>query len=138
MSRDAMPRARGMASRLMEEANGYNTEVTQKAEGDASRFKSVLGEYAKAPGVTRDRLYIDMMQSVLGNSSKVLIDQKAGGNLLYLPLDKLLQGNAAAAAAAVAADTQATAPRPGAATAPEPAAPVDSGRSRDAMRNRER
>ena len=76
---DVVPRARGMASRLIEEANGYNTEVIQKSEGDASRFKSVLSEYAKAPGVTRDRLYIDMMQSVLGNTTKVLIDQKAGG-----------------------------------------------------------
>ena len=62
---DVVPRARGMASRLLEEANGYNTEVTQRSEGDASRFKSILTEYARAPGVTRDRLYLDMMQSVL-------------------------------------------------------------------------
>ena len=88
---DVVPRARGNASRLLEEANGYNTEVTQRAEGDASRFRSILTEYAKAPAVTRDRLYLDMMQSVLGNTSKVLVDQKAGSNLLYLPLDKLMQ-----------------------------------------------
>src|SRR6185503_5326346 len=94
---DVIPRARGTASRLMEEANGYNTEVTQRAEGDASRFKSILTEYARAPGVTRDRLYLDMMQSVLTNSSKVLIDQKTGANLLQLPLDKLLQQSAASA-----------------------------------------
>ena len=75
---DVVPRARGLASRLLEEANGYNTEVTQRAEGDAARFRSVLTEYVKAPGVTRDRLYLDMMQSVLGNSSKVIVDQKAG------------------------------------------------------------
>ena len=89
---DVVPRARGMASRLLEEANGYNAEVVQQAEGDASRFRQILVEYEKAPGVTRDRLYLDMMQSVLGNASKVLVDQKAGsGSLLYLPLDKLMQ-----------------------------------------------
>jgi modulator of FtsH protease HflK len=134
---DVVPRARGMASRLMEEANGYNTEVIQKSEGDASRFKSVLAEYAKAPGVTRDRLYIDMMQSVLGNSTKVLIDQKAGGNLLYLPLDKLVQQSLSASAAAAAPDLSSGA-RPPAATAPEPAVPLDPSRSREGMRSRER
>jgi membrane protease subunit HflK len=120
-----------MASRLMEEANGYNTEVTQRAEGDASRFKSVLTEYSKAPGVTRDRLYLDMMQSVLGNSSKVLVDQKSGGNLLYLPLDKLMQQ----AAPGAAADASAV---PRAAPLPEPAVTVDPSRSREALRSRER
>ena len=136
---DVVPRARGMASRLMEEANGYNTEVIQKSEGDASRFKSVLSEYAKAPGVTRDRLYLDMMQSVLGSSTKVLIDQKAGGgNLLYLPLDKLIQ-QSAAAAAAVTPDLPSSAARPGTTVpAPEPAGSLDASRSRDGMRSRER
>ncbi len=75
---DVVPRARGMASRLLQEADGYNASVVQKAEGDASRFRQILVEYTKAPAVTRERLYLDMMQSVLGNSSKVLIDQKAG------------------------------------------------------------
>ncbi len=89
-----MPRARGQASRLLQEADGYNASVTQRADGDASRFRQILVEYAKAPGVTRERLYLDMMQSVLGNSSKVLIDQKAGNNLLYLPLDQLLKQSA--------------------------------------------
>ncbi len=90
------------ASRLLQEADGYNASVVQRAEGDASRFKQILVEYAKAPAVTRERMYLDMMQSVLGNSSKVLIDQKAGNNLLYLPLDQLLKQSAAGAA--VAAD----------------------------------
>ena len=131
---DVVPRARGMASRLNEEANGYKTEVMQRAEGDAARFRDILVEYQKAPGVTRDRLYLDMMQSVLGNSSKILIDQKSGANLLNLPLDKLMQQGAAAAAAPGAPpDAAATPPRTSA--APEPA--VDPSRARDALRNRE-
>ena len=91
---DVVPRARGNAARLLEEANGYLASVVQKAEGDASRFRQILIEYAKAPAVTRERLYLDMMQSVLGSTSKVLVDQKAGSNLLYLPLDKLIQQSA--------------------------------------------
>ena len=131
---DVVPRARGMASRLNEEANGYKTEVMQRAEGDAARFRDILVEYQKAPAVTRDRLYLDMMQSVLGNSSKILIDQKSGANLLNLPLDKLMQQGAAAAAVPGAApDTAATPPRTPA--VPEPA--VDPSRARDALRNRE-
>jgi len=132
---DIVPRARGQASRLNEEANGYKTEVVQRAEGDAARFRDILVEYNKAPGVTRDRLYLDMMQSVLGNSSKVLIDQKSGANLLNLPLDKLLQQGAAASAATSASDSTALPPRP--ATPPEPAVSVDQSRSREALRNRE-
>ncbi|MFO1314103.1 MAG: FtsH protease activity modulator HflK [Burkholderiales bacterium] len=131
---DVVPRARGMASRLLEEANGYNTEVTQRAEGDAARFKSILTEYLRAPGVTRDRLYLDMMQSVLGGTSKVLVDPKSGNNLLYLPLDKLMQQAGAAAAAA----PEVAAPRPSAAPQPESAAPADAARSREGLRSRER
>jgi modulator of FtsH protease HflK len=97
---DVVPRARGMASRLTQEADGYNASVVQRAEGDASRFRQITVEYAKAPAVTRERLYLDMMQSVLGNSSKVLIDQKSGNSLLYLPLDQLLKQSQAATAAA--------------------------------------
>src|SRR4030095_3138284 len=96
-------------------------------------FREILVEYQKAPGVTRDRLYLDMMQSVLGNSSKVLIDQKGSGTLLYLPLDKLMQQGGAAAAAG--SDAGAAAPR--AATPPEPAVTIDPSRSRDALRNRD-
>jgi membrane protease subunit HflK len=131
---DVIPRARGTASRLMEEANGYNTEVTQRAEGDASRFKSILTEYTRAPGVTRDRLYLDMMQSVLTNSSKVLIDQKTGANLLQLPLEKLLQQSAASAGTS----EPSSAPRTTVAPAPEPAVPIDPARAREGLRNRER
>jgi membrane protease subunit HflK len=130
---DVVPRARGMASRLMEEANGYKTEVVQRAEGDAARFREILVEYQKAPGVTRDRLYLDMMQSVLGNASKIYIDQKSGANLLNLPLSQLLQG-APASTAAPPSDPGAAPPR---VTPPEPAAAVDPARSRDTLRNRE-
>jgi membrane protease subunit HflK len=130
-----VPNARGTAARLLEEANGYNAEVTQRAEGDASRFKSILTEYAKAPVVTRDRLYLDMMQSVLTNSSKVMIDQKSGSNLLYMPLEKLMQLSTGAAATS----TDAMAPSRSAVPAPaEPAVALDPSRSREALRNRER
>ncbi len=97
---NVVPLARGMASRLLQEADGYNASVVQRAEGDASRFRQVLVEYNKAPAVTRERLYLDMMQSVLGNSSKVLIDQKNGNSLLYLPLDQLLRQSQASSAGA--------------------------------------
>jgi len=130
---DVVPRARGLASRLIEEANGYNTEVTQRSEGDAARFRSIVTEYNKAPGVTRDRLYLDMMQSVLASSNKVIIDQKAGGNLLYLPLDKLMQQ-----AAAVPANDAPQVPRSSQPPAPDPTPPVEAPRTRDGLRSRER
>jgi len=130
---DVVPRARGMASRLMEEANGYKTEVMQRAEGDASRFREILVEYQKAPGVTRDRLYLDMMQSVLGNSSKLLIDQKSA-SLLNLPLGQLLQQSGAPAPGAPVPDSTSGAPR---AATPDPGVSIDQSRSRDALRNRE-
>jgi len=134
---DVVPRARGMASRLLEEANGYNTEVTQRAEGDASRFRSILTEYTRAPGVTRDRLYLDMMQSVLTNSSKVVIDQKAGsGNLLYMPLDKLMQQ--AAGATVVTSPDAVAPPRTNNPVTPEPPAAADPSRAREGLRSRER
>jgi membrane protease subunit HflK len=128
---DVVPRARGLAARLLEEANGYGAEVTQRAEGDASRFRSVVAEYNKAPGVTRDRLYLDMMQSVLGNSSKVFVDQKGGSNLLYLPLDKLMQ-QSGAGGGDVPSQRPATTPPPESVPPPEPP------RTRDGLRSRER
>ncbi|MEW6313490.1 MAG: FtsH protease activity modulator HflK [Pseudomonadota bacterium] len=88
---DVIPKARGAAARLMQEAEGYKQRLIATAEGDASRFKQLLTEYNKAPGVTRERLYLEMMQEVLSNTSKVLVDQKNNNNLLYLPLDKLMQ-----------------------------------------------
>jgi membrane protease subunit HflK len=86
----ASPKARGAASRLLEEANAYRESVVATAEGDASRFKQVLEEYRKAPAVTRDRMYIETMQKIFESTTKVMIDAKSGSNLLYLPLDKLI------------------------------------------------
>jgi membrane protease subunit HflK len=128
---DVVPKARGTASRLTEEANGYRQRVVANAEGEASRFKQVLAEYSKAPGVTRDRLYLDTIQQILSNTSKIVVDAKASGNLLYLPLDKIMQMPAAGALAEGAASGR---PLP-----TEPPAPPDIGaRSRDALRARER
>ena len=128
---EVVPRARGMASRLIEEANGYTTEVVQKAEGDASRFRSILFEYQKAPAVTRDRLYLDMMQSVLATTPKVIVDQKAGGSLLYLPLDKLMQQSTGAASSETT--TTPPVPRP-----PDPQVAIEPPRGREQLRTRER
>jgi modulator of FtsH protease HflK len=130
---NVVPLARGMASRLLQEADGYNASVVQRAEGDASRFRQVLVEYNKAPAVTRERLYLDMMQSVLGNSSKVLIDQKNGNSLLYLPLDQLLrQSQASSTGPAAGADAR------GAAPTPEASVTLDPTHSRDLPRSRDR
>ncbi len=133
---DVVPRARGNAARLMEEANGYRTEVEQRAQGDAERFNRILVEYQKAPAVTRDRLYLDMMQTVLGNASKVLVDQKSG-SLLYLPLDKLMQQAVPAAPAVVTPDVGAGAVPPTRAAPSESSMTLDPSRSRDALRNRD-
>jgi membrane protease subunit HflK len=88
---DVVPRARGEAARLLQEAEGYKQKAIADAQGDAARFSQLLAEYQKAPAVTRQRLYLDTMQQVMINSSKVLVDQKGNGSLLYLPLDKLQQ-----------------------------------------------
>ncbi len=88
---DVIPRASGTAARLIQESQGYKLSVIANAEGDASRFKQVLVEYEKATTVTRERMYLDMMQQVMGNISKVMVDQKSGNSLLYLPLDKLME-----------------------------------------------
>jgi len=128
---DVVPRARGMAARLMQEAEGYRSRVVEQAEGDAARFRQIVAEYNKSPQVTRDRLYLDAMQQILSNTSKVLIDQKSGGgNLLYLPLDKLMQ--------MTNPNTTPPAETP-VAKPPEPAAAPEGGaRGREAFRSRER
>jgi len=130
---DVIPRAQGTAARLKEEAEGYRSRIVAQAEGDSQRFNSVLTEYQKAPAVTRDRLYIDTMQQVYSNVSKVMIDSQNNSNLLYLPLDKLIQ-QAAAPASAVAAAPPAVEPTIPSST---PSGTVDV-RSRDGQRSRDR
>lgn len=137
---DVIPKAQGTAARLREEAAGYSARVVAQAEGDAQRFKSVLTEYQKAPGVTRDRLYIDTMQQIYSNVTKVVVDSHQGTNLLYLPLDKLIQSSAAGAPSAVVA---APVPNPSSTSTAEvpaptsPAAVSQDVRSRDGLRSRD-
>jgi membrane protease subunit HflK len=97
---DVIPRAVGSASRLKEESDAYKARITAQAQGDAQRFRSVLTEYQKAPQVTRDRMYTDAMQQVYTNVTKVLVESRQGSNLLYLPLDKIMQQSASGGAAA--------------------------------------
>ncbi len=86
-----VPEARGEAQRYLEEAEGYKQRVIAQASGEAERFNKLYAEYRLAPEVTRERMYIDMMESVMSNSSKVMIDIEGGNNILYLPLDKIIQ-----------------------------------------------
>jgi membrane protease subunit HflK len=94
-SNDILPKARGKAARMEQEAAAYRDEIIAKAEGEAERFTKVLAEYKKAPKVTRERLYLEAMESVLGNSNKVMVDVKKGNSLMYLPLDRLGQRQSA-------------------------------------------
>ncbi|HIV69431.1 MAG TPA: FtsH protease activity modulator HflK [Candidatus Aquabacterium excrementipullorum] len=139
---DVIPKAQGTAARLREEAAGYSARVVAQADGDAQRFRAVYAEYQKAPAVTRDRLYIDTMQQVYSNVTKVMVDSRQGSNLLYLPLDKLLQAsgaNAPAGGSSSAAPTSPT-PVPDTTTVPSSSSPSLAGdaRSRDNLRTRER
>ncbi|WP_428424193.1 FtsH protease activity modulator HflK [Methylibium sp.] len=127
---DVIPKAQGTASRLREEAEGYKARVIAQADGDASRFRQVLTEYQKAPGVTRDRLYVDTMREVYSNVSKIMIESRTGSNLLYLPLDKLMQSAGATAATA--------APTPVLPTTESTGTSQNDVRSRDNQRSRER
>jgi membrane protease subunit HflK len=135
-SNKAIPEANGTASRLLAEANGYAGAVVANAEGDASRFRQILVEYMKAPAVTRERLYLDMMQSLLGSTSKILIDQKGGANnLIYLPVDKLIHDSRTAEGA----DAASVANPADASKVPSSDAGIglEPPRSRDDLRNRE-
>jgi len=128
---DVIPKAQGTAARLREQAEGYKSRVISEADGDAQRFASVLTEYQKAPTVTRDRLYIDAMQQVYSNVSKVMVDTRNNSNLLYLPLDKLLQQSAPGTPAVTS-----TAPTPP--VGEPPVAGSADARSRDNQRGRDR
>ena len=131
---DVVPRATGAASRLKEEANAYRERIVAQAEGDAQRFKAILPEYQKAPQVTRDRLYTETFQQVYSNVTKVLVDSKQGSNLLYLPLDKILQqvsGQQASAGGTSAPATADTSLPPSGVTPPPDTRSRDNQRSRD-------
>jgi membrane protease subunit HflK len=128
---DVVPRAVGAASRLTQEADGYKARIVAQAQGDAQRFKSLVGEYQKAPQVTRDRLYIDAMQQIYSNTTKVLVDSKQGSNLLYLPLDKIIQQTAQPVAPAASAETAGGVANAVTGTPPAMDARARDGRSRD-------
>jgi membrane protease subunit HflK len=134
---DVIPRAVGSASRLKEEADAYKARVVAQAQGDAQRFRSVYAEYQKAPQVTRDRMYLDTMQQIYGNVTKVLVESRQGSSLLYLPLEKILQMgggggvNAEASSAAVLGGTPVQ-------VLPPANVLSNDARTRDGSRSRER
>ena len=133
---DVVPRAVGAASRLKEESQAYRERIVAQAEGDAQRFKAVLPEYQKAPQVTRDRMYLDAMQQIYTNVTKVVVDSKQGSNLMYLPLDKLMQVTSSPLAPGASPEVNANGNAASAAPA-QVAPPVDP-RSRDSLRSRDR
>ena len=133
---DVIPRAVGSASRLNEEAAAYKARIVAQAQGDAQRFSAILAEYQKSPQVTRDRMYLEAMQQIYGNVTKVLVESRQGSNLLYLPLDRIMQSVAAGGTALEGAST-------GSAAMPAvPATPSSTfsndPRARDSNRTRDR
>ena len=153
---DIIPRAKGTGERLIQEAEGYKARVVATAEGDATRFKQVLVEYAKAPQVTRDRMYIDSMREMYSNVTKVLVDTTKSNSLLYLPLDKIVAQVSAESAQTAASQTgSGNSPTPtgsvtvGGATgvnnpasssssSSNPASSVNNADKRDGLRSRDR
>jgi membrane protease subunit HflK len=127
---DVVPKARGSAARLTEEANAYRQRIVANAEGESSRFRQVLDAYSKAPQVTRERLYLDTMQDVMTSTSKIMLDARSSGNVLFLPLDKIMQMSAGA----VASDSG----TPGAPRADMPSTFDPTARTRDGLRSRDR
>jgi modulator of FtsH protease HflK len=132
---DVIPRAVGSASRLKEESDAYKARIVAQASGDTQRFKSVLAEYQKAPQVTRDRMYLDTMQQIYSNVTKVVVDSKQGANLLYLPLDKLMQMAGQPDSGVISIAPPATPAVPG---TPAPGSLSTDPRARDASRTRDR
>ncbi|MGG2395623.1 FtsH protease activity modulator HflK [Pseudomonas sp. SH1-B] len=126
-----IPEARGQAQRLLEEANGYRDEVIARAQGEADRFTKLVAEYRKAPEVTRERLYLDTMQELMANTSKVLVTgDKGQNNLLYLPLDKMIDSRGGASSSSSSANSSNTTTR-------DPAVPLSSDLSQRNLRSRE-
>ncbi len=120
---DVIPRARGSAERLIQEAEAYRERVIATATGDADRFRKIVVEYNKAPAVTRERMYLEAMQQVFTNVSKVMVDSRSNSNLLYLPLDRLMQQSAAGLMGTPGGLMQ---PPPSSPTGPAPAAAPES------------
>ncbi|KVW41696.1 HflK protein [Burkholderia ubonensis] len=146
---DLLPKAQGDAAKLIDEAKAYADRVVTQAEGDAERFKQVYAQYSKAPAVIRERMYLETMQEIYSNSTKIFVGSKGGNNVLYLPLDKLVeQGRqSAAGAAAPAGASAAEVPAPAAASTPSASVPASAAapasgsdvlRSREAFRSRSR
>jgi modulator of FtsH protease HflK len=136
---DVVPKARGAASRLAQESEGYRARIIANAEGEAARFKQVLVEYQKAPAVTRDRMYLEVMQQIFSNTTKLMVDSRSSNNLMYLPLDKLLSQSAADAAARSPASAPSTAPAPTVEPAPTLELPrANDARGRESRMSRDR
>ncbi|MFZ2855085.1 MAG: FtsH protease activity modulator HflK [Rhodocyclaceae bacterium] len=143
---DVVPKAKGTAARLLQEADGYKQRLIATAEGDASRFKQINTEYAKAPEVTRSRMYLETMQQIYASTSKVMVDTKGQGNLLYLPLDKLMQATGALTGAASQSGVGSSAEMPAQIHAtptisndiPPQVVDKNEARSREALRSRDR
>jgi membrane protease subunit HflK len=133
-SNDILPKARGEASRRQSDAEAYKARVTADAEGEAARFEALLKEYEQAPAVTRERLYIEAMEEVLTRSNKVLLDARGNGNLVYLPIDKILE-NRTSVPVTGSGSARVTSPP---AAAPEPQGEIEasSSRSREDLRTR--
>ena len=132
---DVVPRAVGTASRLGEEAAAYKARIVAQAQGDGQRFSALLAEYQKAPQVTRDRLYLEAMQQIYSNVTKVLVESRQGSNLLYLPLDKIMQGVAQQPSVAAVDGPPAA---PSSAPAAAPSGFGNDSRTRDNSRSRDR
>jgi membrane protease subunit HflK len=133
---DVVPKARGVAARLFEEANGYRQSVIATAQGDAARFRQILAEYERAPAVTRERMYLDAMQGILSSTSKIIVDQKSGGqNLLLLPLDKLMQLSSASSPTTITAPAESSVRSSPPTDVPPP---TDITTRRDSLRSRDR
>ena len=132
-SNDILPRARGQAARVIEEANAYQAQVIAQAEGDASRFTQVLAEYRRAPNIMRERLYIETIESIMKNVSKVIVDVEGGNNMLFLPIDRLMSGEIGRAAGGAATGSSGVR----SSGSPAPLMLDDAGdRARAAMRDR--
>jgi membrane protease subunit HflK len=130
---DVVPKARGVAARLFEEASGYRQSMIATAQGDSSRFRQILTEYERAPQVTRERMYLETMQQIMSSTSKIVVDSKGGQNLLYLPLDQLMKLSSSTAPS-MASEMPRAAPEP----APPAAAADTTAPRRDSLRSRDR